>query len=288
MRSNVMLGLGSSVRDLWGLRMNTVMMSVVLLTGLFALVRDALPKMRHSLYFLAAAKCSLLVGLFLGTIFREGAFRGIGQLPIWKLESFASLPMWQDVIAFAAFGTGLGGYGISFISAHNSFQNNFFIDLVYILVVDALTCFGTASVIFFMLGSYGHKTGLEIDQIMGSNVVQDLAFIEIPQALLSTETTGALLVLFLLFLAFTGLGPLLLTTELVVEVVGEEFPHSHVNKRTDHGVTSAVCLLASCVYATLAGPYIEVLVTEYLYHVVGFANIIGELLVVLQLYGGSK
>ncbi|KAK8784829.1 hypothetical protein V5799_008807 [Amblyomma americanum] len=92
MRSNVMLGLGSSVSDLWGLRLNTVMMSVVLFTGLLALVRDGLPKMRHSLYFLAAAKCSLLVGLFLGTIFREGAFRGIGQLPIWKLESFASLP----------------------------------------------------------------------------------------------------------------------------------------------------------------------------------------------------
>ncbi|KAL1467126.1 hypothetical protein MTO96_042364, partial [Rhipicephalus appendiculatus] len=76
-----------------------------------------------------------------------------------------------------------------------------------------------------------------------------------------------------------------LTTELVVEVVDEEFPHAHINKRVVRIVTSVVCFFASCVYATPAGPYLKVLVLEYLYYIVGFVNVIGELLVVFQLYG---
>ncbi|XP_072140379.1 uncharacterized protein [Dermacentor andersoni] len=120
---------------------------------------------------------------------------------------------------------------------------------------------------------------------MASNVVEDVAFAQIPQALLSTQTNGVVLPVFFLFVVFMGLGSLLLTTELVVEVVDEEFPHAHVNNRTVRVVTSVICFFASCVYTTPAGPYIKVLVLEYLYYVVGFANIIGELLVVFQLYG---
>nr|XP_050031728.2 sodium-dependent nutrient amino acid transporter 1-like [Dermacentor andersoni] len=281
----VILGLGSGVSDLLGLRMDTVFISAAVFIVLFLLLSDGLPKMQYSLYALAVSQYTLLAALLGATVVRDGAFVGLSQLPVWKFGALARLSLWQDVVAFAAFGIGLGGYGISFITAHNSFQNNFVVDLAYLLVLDTLKCLGTAAIVFFVLGSYARKTGLEIDQVMASNVVEDVAFAQIPQALLSTQTNGVVLPVFFLFVVFMGLGSLLLTTELVLEVVDEEFPHAHVNNRTVRVVTSVICFFASCVYTTPAGPYIKVLVLEYLYYVVGFANIIGELLVVFQLYG---
>ncbi|XP_065302570.1 sodium-dependent dopamine transporter-like isoform X2 [Dermacentor albipictus] len=239
---NVILGLGSGVSDLWGLRMDTVFISAAVFVVLFLLLSDGLPKMQYSLYALAAGQYALLAVLLGATVVRDGAFDGLSQLPVWKFSAFARLSLWLDVVAFAAFGIGLGGYGISFITAHNSFQNNFVIDLAYVLVLDTLRCLGTAAIVFFVLGSYARKTGLEIDQVMASNVVEDVAFAQIPEALLSTRTSGAVLPVFFFFVVFTGLG-------------------------------------------SLAGPYIKVLILEYLYYVVGFTNIIGELLVVFQLYG---
>ncbi|KAH6921903.1 hypothetical protein HPB50_006416 [Hyalomma asiaticum] len=276
---NVVLGLGSGVSDLWGVRLDTVFVSAAVFVVLFLLVADGLTKMRYSLYVLAASQYSLLTTLFGATVVREGAFDGFYQLPMWKFSAFARFSLWQDVVAFTAFGVGLGGYGISFITAHNSFKNNFLTDIAYVLVLDTLRCLGTASIVFFVLGSYARKTGLEIDQIMGSNVVEDVAFLQVPEALLSTETSGALLLAFFFFVMF------ILTTELVVEVLDEEFPHAHIDKHVVRIVTSVICFFASCVYATPAGPYIKVLILEYLYYVIGFANIIGELLVVFQLYG---
>ncbi|KAL3183927.1 hypothetical protein MRX96_006251 [Rhipicephalus microplus] len=77
-----------------------------------------------------------------------------------------------------------------------------------------------------------------------------------------------------------------LTTELVVGSVGRRVSRMHTSTSAWFALPRRViCFFASCVYATPAGPYIKVLVLDYLYYIVGLVNIIGELLVVFQLYG---
>ncbi|XP_075730640.1 sodium- and chloride-dependent creatine transporter 1-like [Rhipicephalus microplus] len=167
--NNAILGLGSGVSDLWAVNWDTLFVSAAVFVLLFLLVCDGLPNMRYSLYVLATSQYTLLLVLLTATVMHEGAFDGLYQLPVWKLDAFVRFSLWEDMVAFTAFGIGLGGYGISFITSHNSFRNNFITDITYVLVLDTVKCVATASMVFFVLGSYARKTGLEIDQIVAGS-----------------------------------------------------------------------------------------------------------------------
>ncbi|KAL3183926.1 hypothetical protein MRX96_006250 [Rhipicephalus microplus] len=172
--NNAILGLGSGVSDLWAVNWDTLFVSAAVFVLLFLLVCDGLPNMRYSLYVLATSQYTLLVGAARCDSVARGCFR-------WPLSA--------DLC---------GSSMLSYASR----------DITCVLVLDTVKCLATASMVFFVLGSYARKTGLEIDQIMAGSVVEDVAFLQIPEAFLSTETSGVLLLAFFLFVTIVGLGSL--------------------------------------------------------------------------------
>ncbi|CAN7937212.1 unnamed protein product, partial [Ixodes hexagonus] len=279
------LGLGDGIQDVLGIELDATLMSAILLLAALAIVGRGFTHAHLEFYTIAWLRYSILIALLGFALSQKGALLGFSRLMELRLESVADITLWQDVIAFALFGVGAGGYGITFISSFNSFHNNLVMDIVVILCNNLVTCLGMAALVLCLLGSFTVRTGLAIDQVITSNIIEDTAFIHVPEAMLSTSNHALLHKGYFLMLACMGFGNLLLTTEIVAEVIEGEFPQAQGNKKLTRTAVGVVCYMCSVVYMTPAGPYLKAIIIDYLYYIVGFVNVILELLVIFHFYG---
>ncbi|XP_064486708.1 sodium-dependent nutrient amino acid transporter 1-like [Ornithodoros turicata] len=281
--NDAVLNIGTGIYDIFGLEVNLVFVSAVLFLLIFALLYEGFIKLRYTFYIISVLQYLLL--LLMWGISMSVPTADTEELFGWRWDVFYNVVLWQDVILYATYGMGLGGYGLMYITSHNGFQNNYLRDIVFVLSIDFVTSILCGTVVLRILAYDSAVTGLHLDQIITSNVAEDALFVDIPEAIMNMSSPELVSSVYFLLLFVMGIGTLFLTTEIVIEVITEEYPHSYFDKRGIRATVTCVCYLGNLFFLTPAGPYLNLIVRSYLFYFVGSINIILEMIVIFQFYG---
>jgi len=133
------------------------------------------------------------------------------------------IQVWADACIQIFFSLGVTWGGMITLASYNKFENNVFRDAVIVGLGNCLTSFFAGFVIFGIIGYMAHELGVKVEDVAAQGA--GLAFIAYPEAVSRMPISPLWSILFFLMLLSLGFGTQFSTTETVVTIILDEFPH---------------------------------------------------------------
>jgi len=170
--------------------------------------------------------------------------------------------VWADACIQIFFSLGVTWGGMITLASYNKFENNVFRDAVIVGMGNCLTSFFAGFVIFGIIGYMAHELGVKVEDVAAQGA--GLAFIAYPEAVSRMPISPMWSILFFLMLLSLGFGTQFSTTETVVTIILDEFPHLRGKNR--RWLLLGVCAFMYCAglfMITEGGMYVLQLVDNH-------------------------
>ncbi|XP_078542064.1 sodium- and chloride-dependent neutral and basic amino acid transporter B(0+)-like isoform X2 [Lissotriton helveticus] len=240
-------------------------------------------------YFTAIFPYVVLLILLIRGATLEGAGEGIAYYigtksnitKLWEAE------VWKDAATQIFYSYCIASGGLVTLSSYSKFNNNCYLDAIFVCCINGLTSLFAGFAIFSILGHMAHVLGKPVSKVVESGF--GLAFIAYPEALTTLPISPLWSILFFLMLLTLGFDSQLSYVEILTTSIQDAIPE--LMKRFRIVITAGCCMILfllgiPCV--TQAGIYWVSLID---YYCGGWTLLIAallELVAITWIYGANR
>jgi len=213
-------------------------------------------------YFTATFPYLILIILLVRGVTLEGAENGIIYFftPTW--DKLMEIQVWRAAAGQMFFSLGTAWGGLIMFGSYNKFNNNVYLDAMFVSTLDFLTSVIAGVVIFSVLGALQHDLSLDDIQDVAKGG-QGLAFVAYPEALSRLPYPQFWATIFFFMLFTLGLDSEFALLETVLTAFYDEVPVLRKHKTKFTGFMCAVCFLLGIPLVSSSGQYILDLMDTY-------------------------
>ncbi|CAK8686641.1 unnamed protein product [Clavelina lepadiformis] len=154
-------------------------------------------------YFTATFPYVVLFILLIRGAMEEGAAKGIAYYITPNVTKLQDISVWSDAAVQIFYSLGAAWGVLLSFSSLNKFHNNVYRDAISICAINCCTSVLAGFVVFSVLGSLAHQTGLEIEDVVDQGA--GLAFVAYPAAVANLPAAPVWAFLFFFMLLNLGL-----------------------------------------------------------------------------------
>ncbi|KAM3863782.1 sodium- and chloride-dependent GABA transporter 2-like [Diretmus argenteus] len=173
-------------------------------------------------YFTAVFPYVMLAILLVRGLTLPGAWQGVVFYLYPDPSRLADLQVWMEAGSQIFFSYGVAAGSLSTLGSYNNYNNNCYMDSLWLCVLNSGTSLVAGFAVFSTLGFMAHNQGVPIDMVVDSG--PGLAFIAFPQAVAMMPMPQLWAVSFFIMLILLGLDTLFVGLETIISSVSDMFP----------------------------------------------------------------
>jgi len=239
---NFMLDISKGIHDLGAIRWELAMCLLLAWVIVYCALWNGIKSFGKLVYFTSLFPYLILIILLVRAATLPGYMDGINFYLTPKWEKLLEINVWADACIQIFFSLGVTWGGMITLASYNKFENNVFRDAVIVGLGNCCTSFFAGFVIFGIIGYMAHELGVKVEDVAAQGA--GLAFIAYPEAVSRMPLSPIWSILFFIMLLSLGFGTQFSTTETVVTIILDEFPHLRGKNR--RWLLMGVCAFMYC------------------------------------------
>ncbi|XP_042907989.1 sodium- and chloride-dependent GABA transporter 2 [Parasteatoda tepidariorum] len=217
------LGITDGIHDMGSLRWELALYLFAAWVFTYFIIWKGLHQSGKIIYVTALFPYVILTILLIRGVTLEGATNGILYLVTPNWDKLTETKVWISAGTQVFFTFGIGFGSVINLGSYNKFHHNFYRDSILLCIVNPLTSFLAAIVIFSVLGYMANVQGIAVSEAVKSG--PGLAFLTYPEVVLHLPLSPIWSVLFFMMLCVLGINSQFCTTEALVSSLVDEWPY---------------------------------------------------------------